>query len=128
MMKANKFIENYWMILAVGIYFILTGIYNCYGSGRSVEWNTFIKTTRELFLIILLLKHKSNLNNTISVLFCYGMISLSLSYTIFRLYCAFKSSWDYNQYWELMKDVDLRFMLTIIIFVILLLIKYLNRK
>lgn len=127
-MKVSKLIECYWIVLAVGIFFILTAIYNEFGYSRHVGWNTFIKTTRELFLIVLLFKCKSTLNNTISILFCFGMIALSLSYIVFRFHCAIVSDWNYTHYFELMKNTYLRFIITIIIFVIIALIKYLNSK
>ena len=126
--KVKTFISNYWIVLLVGAVYALTATYNTFGSGRDVLWNTFIKTVREGFLIFLLYKHIEYLNNSLSILFCLGAIAISLSYMVFRFSCAAFSGLNYEIYYDMMKNTNLRLIMSFIIFIILLLIKYLNNK
>jgi hypothetical protein len=136
-MKQIKYIfDNYWLVLLVGAWFALTCIYNEWGQSRDVFWNTYIKTIREGLLIGLFFGIKKSLNNTVSILFCYGGIAVTLSYVLFRFYCGIKSNFveligeqtRYSAYFDFMKDNDYRLLMSIIILIVLLFINYINRK
>jgi O-antigen/teichoic acid export membrane protein len=134
--KAKYIFDNYWLVLLVGMFFILTCIYNEWGENRNVFWNTYIKTVREGLVIGLFFGILKSLKNTISIFFAYGGIAVSMAYTLFRFYCGIKSLFIelgegeslYDVYFELMKSTENRFAMTLVIFIILIAINYLNRK
>lgn len=156
MEKIRKTINNlfgkYWGVLAVIIYFSLTGIYNEFAENRDVLWNTYIKTVREGFFVFVLYTSIRTLPNSLSILSFLGVIGYSLSLTLFRFWSAIKSNliykgvispkqelldalssenlkWNwYNIYFEFMKDIDTRHMFTIVIILILITIHYLNKR
>ena len=120
--------SKYWFVILVGAFWVLASIYHNCGENRHVLWNTYIKTIRELFWLIILIKVKSKLENYLSILFWFGFAAYSLALMLNRYYCAIKSNLVYDAYYELMKSDMLSLCLTFIIFAILVLIKYLNRK
>lgn len=148
--KVKLIFSNYWALVGVILYFALTGIYNEFGFGRDVIWNTYIKTVREGFLLFVIYATIKNLPNTLSILSFIGVAGYSLSLTVFRFYSAIKSwlvydglieakgrvvdvieregvVW-YDVYYEMMKDIDTKHFFTIGIILILIIIHYLNKK
>ena len=122
MTMITKVFERYWMIMLVGVYFILISVYNEFGVPRDVFWNTFIKTVRQGFIFTILIMHINRLPNSLSILTCLGAMSYSLGLTVFRYWAAYHS-WNleepYEAYFELMKRGDIRNYCTLGLFVIM---------
>lgn len=128
MEQIKNIFNKFWIVLLVGMYFILTSIYNELGVFRVVEWSIFIKTTRELFIVFLLMGYLNKLNNSLSILTCLGAVSYSLGLIIFRFYSAISANFDYNTYIEYMKDGDIRNICSFCLFLIFLIIHLINKK
>lgn len=122
------FLANYWMVILVGAFFALTSIYNTFGVSKDVFWNTYIKSVRTIFVLVLLFMHIKNISNTISILFAFGAIASYVYLTGFRFISAYISDGNYVTYWEYMKSNNYSLLYTIIIFCIFMAIRYLNKK
>lgn len=107
------------MVILVGMYFILTAIYNEYGVVREVHWSIYIKTVREVFVLVLLLKACAVLPNVLSILSDIGGMAYSLGLIAFRLWAACMSDWIYEDYFAYMKNGDVRNYFTLGMFVIM---------
>ena len=123
-------ISNYWFVIYAGVYFILASIYMNFGSAYSVNWNVYIKLVNYLYLplipiITLAYKH---LNNTTSILFSIGLISYLCGMAIFRIIASLKSDGSFEAYFDYMKSDTIGLYITFTIFMILIVIKYLNKN
>ena len=128
MKRLIEIFNRYWMLILVVFYFTMLGIYHEFGIARDVISNTLIKMAREAFIVVLLASWIKRLPNSVSILACLAAIAYSIGLTIFRIICAFKSKLNYEIYFEYMKDGDIRNFFTFLMFVLLLVVYYLNTK
>lgn len=120
-------INRYQIVLVAVAFIAITTLYNCFGVLESVLWNTLIKTSREGLLIYFLFRSLPTIKNPLEGYFLFGLIAISASYTVFRFGCAIAAS-DWNEYMSFMAETQWRLLMSMVIFIILVVIKLLNRK
>lgn len=125
----DKFFKNYWFILFSGVFFTLEALYLNFGISKDVSWNAYIKIVRYWYLpVIPLYLFRNNLENILSILLNYSIISYLTGLAVFRIVCAIFSKGNYTEYFNYLKSDYISILFSILIFIILAVVKFLNRK
>lgn len=128
MNSIKKLFSDYGFVIFVGVFFTLTNIYFSYGQMRSVFWNTYIKSVREIAFIILVIMNFSKLKNVLSILMAFALLGYCSYLTLFRWLSAYVSCGDYKVYIEYMKSDNQSLMIVVFSFIIFVLANYLNGR
>ncbi|MFA8451760.1 MAG: hypothetical protein ACEPOW_13785 [Bacteroidales bacterium] len=120
----TKIFEKYWIVVLVGVFFILTSIYDEFGQSKHVYWSIYIKTVRALFVLILLNKWRGVLPNVLSILSCLGGMAYFVGLTGFRFWSAYMSDGIYKDYFEYMKDDEISNYFTFGMFAIMAIVHF----
>jgi hypothetical protein len=72
--QLSKQVLNYWPVILIGLYFVLSGTYNLLGTNESVWWNFFYFTVERLMIVALAVKAVGWASNSVSIVAIYSLI------------------------------------------------------